>query len=249
MTREEREELIEAYQQNRLTDAQRRKVEQGLAEDTSFRKAVEEEKALWDALGPSRLNSFRAVVQEVITERRAGRPPILFRRYWPAVAAGMVVLLVGLWWLFRPGKSIEEELFITYFEAPAVLGISRDDSSAPESGGLAFLEWEIDSLYQKGNYRQALAKLESLPAPIGSSDYYYRKGLLLLLTRQPGYALEALQSVQSGYPYEKPWYIALAYLRLGDRRRAVAAFSVIARSADSPFREEAAVIAKALREE
>jgi hypothetical protein len=251
MTEREKIELIEAYLRGDLAEAQRATVEK-LLRDESFQKAVEEQREIREALGSSKVNAFRRIVREVVEERRpeVKKPPILSRRLLVS-AAGIVVLLVAAWWIFKPGLSLEEKLFARYFEPTAVVGIFRN-ADIPAEGGdeMLQIQKEIDSLYRRQDYGQALSRMETYGAQfpdVRSSDYYYWSGLLYLFTDQPEKALMAFDSIQIGYPFEKAWYTGLAWLKAGDRRQAEAVFSDIARS-ESPYREEAEEILEGLKD-
>ncbi len=248
MTEEERYKLIDAYLKGDLTEAQRTSIERLRTEDASFQKELDEHLELREALGPSQVNAFRQMVGEVIKQNQARKKKKGFSlQYLIAIAAAVALLLIA-WQVLKPEPDTPEELFSRSFNPPALVAILRNAETISETEPTAQIQKEIDSLYRRKNYQEALSRLNAYGNQFPetrSSDFYYWSGLLFLLTDQADRALEAFSQVETGYPYDKPWHIALTYLKTGDRRRAQAAFSAIAQS-ESPYREEAATILKAL---
>lgn len=248
MANEERHNLIEAYLSGKLTKAQEAIVERLQREDSSFQNEIEEQKELMEALGPSRINAFRRTAGEVIREQRPKKRKLLLQGYSIATAAIFVLLLIALWWFFAPAESIEEKLFSQYFSPPLTSAIFRNAGAGHPGEAAALFQRNIDSLYKRGEYEQALSHLSAYGAQFPEarqSDFYYWSGLLHLQAGQPEEALDAFSRIEAGYPYDKPWYSALAHLKAGHRQQARAAFSAIARPG-GPYEKEASAILKAL---
>ena len=244
MTKEERGNLIESYLNGSLTSPQQVQIEKLQAEDPSFMKELEEHKALWEALGSSETNAFRQVVREVIgLHSSKPKKPSLFRQYRVLIASLAAALVIAAAWFFMPSSHIEEKLFTQYFKPPEASSIFRN-AAPPTADPAILVQKEMDSLYRQGDYQQVIGLLLDYGSrfpEIQSSDYYYGLGLMYLVANQPEEALKALASVKTGYPYDKPWYMGLAYLKAGNLQAGKAVFSTIAQS-ESPYRKEASEI-------
>ncbi|MCB0547639.1 MAG: tetratricopeptide repeat protein [Phaeodactylibacter sp.] len=251
MGEEERNDLIDAFLDGHLAQPQVEAVEALMRTDPAFQSAMEEEKALREALGPSNVNAFLKVVKKVVEERSPERKklarPVILRIALAAVLAG--VLAAG-WWALKPQSRSSEELFAQYFSPPANSKIFRDAEAGQTAAVEAPVQVAIDSLYYHGNNEEALLRLRAYGKHLSetpSSDYYFWLGILSLLNGQPDQALKAFSAIRAGYPYEKPWYIALSHLKAGRREQARSTFEAIA-ATDSPYQKDARAIIRSLAE-
>ena len=251
MREEERTELIEALISGKLSEAQRLAVEKLQEEDPSFASEVAAHRELQEAIGPSKLNDFRALTREVIREESTLKTaPFNWKKYRWLLAASFLTLLALAYWLWPKQQASDQQLFTEYFEPPEVSSVFRNAENSTFSDLQNRAQKEIDSLYQVRNYAQALRQLDQFGTQSSnaiSSDYYYWKALLLMLNAQPEEALLAFEQVNTGYLNNRPWYTALAHLQAGHHDQAKALFAKIA-GEEGPYRLDAAAILKEMQD-
>jgi tetratricopeptide (TPR) repeat protein len=251
MTEEEKYDLIEAYLLGSLTEEQRSELQHMQQHDPDFQAKMEEQQSLWEAVGPSEVNSFREMVGEVLAERSAARGKtgsLHFSRRILVIAAALGLLLAAIWWLYKPAPDLGARQFARHFSPPPAGSLFRDAAAEPLSGAQPAAQQIVDSLYRRGNYPQALKQLlaygEQYP-DARSSDYYFLLGVLYLSTDHAAEARAALERVEVGHPYDKKWYLALSYLKTGDLAAAEDLLDELIPSAN-PYQNEAAMIIEAL---
>ncbi len=167
-----------------------------------------------------------------------------------ALAALSVLLLVaGVWWLMQTAPTIAEApiaakdpqvLFQEYFrpvEISTTLGAEAEDDYARAR------QW-----YAQGQCAEALPLLEKV---LETPDFEARpmalvlRGTCLLNAGRTGEAFAVLQQVPpvAKIPYQQAeWYIALAYLRAGQRSESAEQLQRIAQQPRHLYREKARAI-------
>ncbi len=138
----------------------------------------------------------------------------------------------------------ERELFAAWFQP------YRDDSLEPlvRGDGDATPEEHFYELYWKGQYRQALAAFDNLePESKNKGDVRFLKANALLAVGNAREAIPLLESPgRTRFQAEAEWLLALAYLKSGQRDKALAQLNMVAANASSPRREAAQQVLKAM---
>lgn len=148
--------------------------------------------------------------------------PLTLRRYWPAIAAA--ACLAGLlFWLFgrqSPGND-DSKLYAQYRHFPEAAFTTRaaGDSAQIDLGA-------AESAFNAGRYAEALPLLEAYLAT-HSDDLEKRffAGLCHLELGQYNEAItnfQVLRSSANAYQGEAAWYLALTYLRQGNKEQCAA---------------------------
>ena len=210
--------------------------------------ADKENEELKEALGSSDLNQFRALTKKVIEENVSKRKIAQRFKLYFASAAAIFLILIIYWWSIKTDLTIHEALFSQYFNPPGTINLIRDASQNQSPEPLFQLQKRIDSLYQIKEYGTAILILQAIKKEdpqIESSDYYFWLGLLQLLNNQAIEAIDALGEIEVGYTYNKPWYLALAYLKAGKITFAKVIFNDIAQL-EGPYQQDAINILKTI---
>lgn len=104
-------------------------------------------------------------------------------------------------------------------------------------------------LYWDGQYAEALAQFENLPATAKENDNeLFIKAESLLATGEADEAVRIFELIlnndRSRYMDAAAWHLALAYLKTGDMNRAKSRLQKISRSGTSPWRADADTLLK-----
>ncbi|MCC6462413.1 MAG: hypothetical protein IT260_18240 [Saprospiraceae bacterium] len=272
--------LIERYYRQELTEAERLSVEQRLASDPAFRAAAQlHEKAigairLWGRADLKKRLADRPLKREPGSRKGLFVHVLLLLAvvvaWWiwpaplvdapaPAPAPPTVppVDTPALPPAAPPGRSQPAaspktipaaELFASTFKpyTEASLQVTVRDNT-PQTPLNTFLQ-----SYTRGQYDQAIASFELLPATLKDAP---KTQLLLanalLATRQPVRAAAILaplsQSAHAKYAADGRWYLALSQLASGELSRARAALELIRADASSSHQAEARDLLKKLQ--
>ncbi len=225
-----RQELdtIERYLRNEMSDADRAKFEQRMANDPELRQAVTDYGMLIEGVKTaalkSRLDAYHTDIEGTISHSPAdshaipqkSRPLVKY-----LIAAS--VLLVAGWgtWLIALQESPQEELFAAYFEPDP--GLITPMSSTDR---YQFYTGMID--YKRENYEEAISKWQPLLEDNLQSDTLnYFMGVAHLAQGEHNEALPYLQSstqIDTSVFIDKAYfYLGLAYLKNDDREAAIQA--------------------------
>lgn len=255
-------EQIEQYTFGKLSKEALLAFEARLASDPVFAETVARESDLLRALKLSpevdALREQLAALEAAQSASVGTRPPSTLRlfRGYGAVAAAVALLVMAVWFFTRPAVLTPAQLFVAHFQPPATLASAgkrnKPDGLVPALSGFQKNWAAADSLYAQGNFKEALRQYQQLaPEPEArafQSRFNYGAGLTAM---QAGAFQEAVGFLDrippTDYPTERPWYLALCQLRLGQLPEARQAFEQIAASA-SPFAGAAKQILQQLPE-
>jgi len=211
---------ISQYLNDELDVVEKEAFEQRIRTDSNWREKVLEVKALLIGVREANLVEHLAAWQKAVNQdepTKAGRDVRpLYRRWWVAVASAVVVLM-GVWWSWFSSPS-DERLYRAYFVADAGLPVAMGGS---DTSHYTFYDGMIS--YKEGNYADALDRWASVEQSTDTIQYF--SGLAYMGLGQMASATEQLISVggdrRSAFYKEANWYLALCYLRKGDRRAAI----------------------------
>lgn len=243
---------FEAYSENRMVPDQQQAFEERLRQDSVLRSALTDYQQLRHSIEAVKLNrqlddihdrlDERGALQHESPVRTVGSP----RRLWTRLAIAAVVLLVlgyGIRWSLRPTQA--EQTFLAYYQ-PEPTARGGGSCGPALTTGL--------NAYRSGNYDQALAALEKLPADEPCVHYY--RGLTQLALANAPAAITNLETVfkQTGLPAKTDslasaapdlmirkaeWYLALAYLKADRTADAQQQLRAITRQNEHPFQRVA----------
>lgn len=208
---------IDQYLNGQLEDAARKAFEARCAAEPELadlmREHVQAEYAVRTTARESRRTALNNAFEEWDSDTPVRRFPF---RPW-GVAAAIFAILVGLavaFGIFAPAPT-PEALFAEAFEAE------------PFSGRRTSSQWQqAGDAYTLQDYPEAIRLLSELLADSNFNNRpraYYYLAHSHLLAGQPQEALVAFQAVspESSFIRQSEWYIALVYLKIGNREQAL----------------------------
>ncbi len=208
-------EVIEAYVLDRMEAEERTAFEQRMANDAALRVEVEMERENIRAI---ELGGMERMLKEVRGEHAMQRDQGSGWTSWLKYAAVVAVLLgSALWFILRP--SANERLFAEYFTPDPGLPVTMGATNDP-----AFQDAMVS--YKEGKYAEARAKWEPMALVHLDNDtlrYYLASAALGM--GDADFAIPLLEGVAvdpaSEFAGKARWYLFLAFIRTGDRERAL----------------------------
>lgn len=235
--------LIDQYLLGRLSKAEERQLKER-KRDAEFQRELALQEDMMGVFQVAGREDLKAVlggweenIQAGNSENKEAKIRPLKRRsglsrIW-AMAAAMALMLVALWWLLTPGKT---DYLAQHFEAyPNVIApiLKSDEPLTAEERAY--------QAYELKNYEEAERLFEKL-AP--SDDKAFYQAMIALEKRETSKAINLLEKVyqNSAARFRQPamWYLALAYLEMGEQEKAGQLIKEIEKEEGHPFQEKAA---------
>ena len=218
MSEQEDVEWIDRYLGGLLSIEEKKRFEQRLNSDSSFRENV----ALFAELRKGIQEAGRKELLKEMKSWDQALPPLpvaapLWRHPWLLRMAALLAIGICLVWLWPEDKA-KPDLFARYFEPypnvvmPTVRGSEMEDSTTAQKAYRA---------YDQGNYTEATRWFESAGAGDETVALYLANSYLA--RGETGKAipiLEKLEGESELFAEEARWYLALAYLKAGENEHA-----------------------------
>jgi tetratricopeptide (TPR) repeat protein len=258
-------EQIERYAFGNLPTDLRNALEEQLATDPDFALMVASEVEMLHALrlapevtalrGQLESLENETVTNQIATQNQPTKVLSMYR--YLAIAASVLLALVGVWFFSKTPVLTAQELFVAHFQPPTSLGVVKEKRGNNPNAAIevpitsfSALWQEAEAQYKAGNYKKVLENFAAIRVLPEATDYLpeidFYMGIAMLKTAQYEAAIASFQKIPAGfYPTEKPWYLALARLAAGEKEAAKVDFEKIALD-KSPFVEEAKAILKSL---
>ncbi|MDX2250592.1 MAG: hypothetical protein SF052_27670 [Bacteroidia bacterium] len=239
--------LIDAYLSNRLSEEERQAFERRCENDPAFAREVKAHaKAEYAARSYAR-SQRKETLKNLYRETE--KPRAVVRSFRPAawygIAAAVIVLLLGLVWLFRPAPSAEELFAQNIGAIEPFTGYRSGESETPD-----VLEAASEA-FNSRNYEAAIPLFE---AALADSQATRRAQINLylglshtMLAGGPGAAHHVMAAI-AAYDQVPPgsasgqkalWYKALTYVRAGQNEEAKKALEAVV-AYPGHYRREAA---------
>ena len=241
-------DLIERYFLDALSAGEKEQVETRVKEDEAFAQVFQMQKQLVQVVDVQMEADFKAQLQKVeqglnISENNAPSSQVRsIPRWLYAVAAALLVLLIGYWLL--PLTSPESDptnqaLFADHFQPyrNLVVPIQRSqDSLSPLERAFLF--------YEKQEYAQAAGQMIMLyQADSSQTALLFYGGISYLAFNQPDDAILLLQAYlleKDEFQDEAKWYLAWAFLLKDQKTQAKELWEEVAkRATDQNLRRQA----------
>jgi len=159
---------------------------------------------------------------------------------WYYGIAATLLLVMASTFVLLPSKS---SLFNAYYTPFPENPVTRSENGSMDDYKLAMQQYSI------GSYEQALATFLTINNSKNQDEISLYVGNCYLSMRQPqmsvGYLQIAVNSTNKQIKLQGEWYIALAYIGLGNKPQAVKQLKTIATS-ESPYRGKAKVLLQKL---
>lgn len=226
----ERHELIERYLLGRASPEDKLVFESLKTNDPEFAHEVNLQEQLLKSLRQAQQAvEFRRTLERVALADKKSLPQKPIFRIYPilAVAVSLAFLISASWWFFlRQDPELplsHQDLFAEYFKLPTSLAqpiVTRDGD------GLNNLLTQIDSIgielcnsWERKEYKTVLTflgQLEILDSTgTMAKEIAWQKGLVYLSLDRPDEALVWLDQADQNHMEDKVWFMALAYLDIG----------------------------------
>ena len=242
-------EILSAFSEKTLPEADRLLLENRLATDAEFNKAANEYWAVASALN---LIEKRQKRTDLLKATNAEMPPItdieikntatvsnakavpMWR--WFAVAATFVLGTFALWQLVGTEKKLSP-IVAEVFEPYPALGITKGDDEKT-------VRLEALKYYATKDYSRAIPLLEKAFAVEKDSFLLFYKGIALIGNGESAQAISCLTVLQTSevVPAELvDWYLALAYVESGQKGKALILLKKVANT-EGVNREKAVML-------
>lgn len=244
-------ELIERSLDGQLNDTEKTVFSQRMASDADFKAEVEAYQEAILAVKLAGEDAIMAVLREEQAKLKGAKVIPIFKKNYKtfsilrgALAAASIAALVfvGNWVWNRPNEPTVQlsPLVMTYFQPYPALGIHR-------GGETKDVITEALRTYGQNDYKNAIPLLEE--------SFNIKKDSLLLFYKSIAYLgngqadkaqpiLTALQGSDTVPTESVVWYLALAYVELGEKEKAVALLKNIANTEGGNQQKAIDILAK-----
>lgn len=204
-------ERIEAYLLGRMDDTARTAFEQAMNADESLRDEVDLQRKL---MATVEAGAFLA--SNPFEEKAKVRPMFSRVKKWYMAAA--VLIIAGSAAFFIWQQNQEKDLYARYFQPDPGLPVVMSSTDA-----YTFYDGMVS--YKEGQFNDAITKWESLGRAQGYTDtLQYYMGMAHIHISKYAEATTHLQTVaennKSAFRERATWYLALVYIKLGDKASA-----------------------------
>lgn len=212
-------EKIEGYLNQTLTPEEQTAFEKELLASTALQEEVEKHRVLHETLSDTDTLAFReklARISQEIKEEEQQESSSGFSKYWKIAAA--IIVLIGvsaLLWIPNFAPIQGGGLYATYYEPFPVEDTTRGEDTQDFA--------EVLTAYSKGEYQQILSQLEEITNAKDSNQFDLYLGNSYMNTNHEKKAIPIFESIAktSKYYENAQWYLALTYLKLGDKKQVI----------------------------
>ena len=214
-------ENIIGYFNRTLSDEDNQAFEQRIASDAAFRQAVYEYQATAAVLNTVRERKQKAFLKNI----EATMPPVgipirrLDFRWWAVAAVGLVLVTVGIW-QFGGGDTEGVKLksiAANYFEPYPALGITKGENDAT-------IKTNALRAYAVNDFKKAIPLLENAFDVEKDSMMLFYQSISYIGNGQSKEAIPILNHLKSStfLSIESvEWYLALAYIEINQKEKAL----------------------------
>ncbi|BAO75183.1 hypothetical protein [Winogradskyella sp. PG-2] len=223
-----REELIQGYFKNTLSDSEVQSLKKRLKTDADFKAEFEDYENIHLAFIENEKKVLKERLKNLDNTGLTESKSWLQSSWLRYAAASIIVIGLCYTFLFQNSESMYETYFDVYpnVEQPVVR-----NSSANNDGFLA---------YENANYQKAVIEFESLLESIDNPNirFYYAMSLMNLGNiNDAGKQLESLLATDFEYKAETLWYNALIYVKKDNIDLAIANLKTLD-SSNSSFKSK-----------
>lgn len=209
-----KDELITAYFEGSLSDANQQKFEQLLQTDAAFLEEFNFQKELQSALEKKNRKNTKAFLNTLEPASVENKPKVRSLTFIPWLAAASVVIAIGLssWFLFFNNTDINtQELYAAYYEP-------YDNVVHPIERGnkLEDLKSRAFLAYEKEDYELAITLFEKLNQQSTDGYINFYNAIVLMQLERHKEAIPLFKNYISSkgeLSDRAHWYLALSYLK------------------------------------
>jgi tetratricopeptide (TPR) repeat protein len=237
-------DLIDKYFENSLSPKEQVKFNDLLQNNKAFVKEFAFQKDLRKIISVKQQEELKTTLQQVEAKIQNKSPFLVVPKKWLIAASIALFLSFGLWSVKNTFFPSSETLYAENFEPyrNIVQPIVRGE-------GINTIEYKAYVSYENGNYYKAINLFNSVKNPNETHVLFY-KAMSYLATNKTTEAILVLLPIATSNNLEESdfnfnekanWYLALAYLKNGDTKKAVSQFSYVANHPENTFKKEEAI--------
>ncbi len=203
----DKQELIDKYFENTLTERERIQFDAWLTTDAAFREDFEFQKSLKHAIAANERQKLKQQLREIdLFEKQSSK-----KNLYLSIAALLVVFLAVSVFFLLDQKS-EQQLYAEFFQAyPNVIEVNTRTAQVSRATNVAF------QAYENENYEKALEAFSNLNETDQALYGNFYRGVCYLALQKPDPAIRLLNIAQRSKNTQiaksAVWYQALAYLQ------------------------------------
>lgn len=203
-----KEELIQAYLENKLSKEKKAECDHMFETDADFRKEVQFHKDMKAAFSGLERERIKAKLQKFESEIHMPKQKTYTK--WLVAASILIIIGIGaMTFLNNPVDS--DQLYLSYFEPyeNVVQPITRGES-------IENMKTEVFIAYEKAEYEKAAQGFNKLYQTTKESYYLLYEANALMANDQPEKAIPLLKkqlAANDAFAEKSRWYLALAYLK------------------------------------
>lgn len=234
-------ELIDKYFSNSLSPKEQLKFNDLLQNDEKFKKEFAFQKDLQKVISKNQRNDLKKVVQNFEDDKKPVISLLNISKKW--LVAASILIIVGLGSVFVKSNFYPspDKLYAENYEPyrNIVLPVERGEDANT-------IEHSAFVAYENGNYHKAINLFNSVP---NSNTVYilFYKSMCYMSLNKTREAISLLKTIVDSNPEvnsEKNfkelanWYLALAYLNIGEIENAHKQFAVISNDKANVYKKE-----------
>jgi tetratricopeptide (TPR) repeat protein len=179
---------------------------------------------------------LKRILQE--EEAKLKKKPVNFYK-WAGIAASIVLVIAISYLVFFTGQTDSKQLYAQYYKPyPNIVTPAQRSESSTTDPGL--------SLYEAGNYTEALKHLEQQISQGSQAPYLaFYAGIAALNTdeetKAKNYFEKVINRQDETFANPAQWYLGLTYLKSGEKKEAALLFEEI-KTSGNDYSQRAAEI-------
>lgn len=255
MEEQDKYERIEQYLNGELPEDDKQQLEALIAESPDLKSEIELHRQVEETLKGEEIHQFRNVLQATDKSWKLKKEPAKaakivrfnFKKSM-AIAASIAILIFAGNFLYQNLASPnQEQLFANNFEPYQMILSQRSTGDSPES--TALLNTAI-SQYAQGKFEESSIAFRQLQInDEGNLSFQFYEAMSLLSANNATDAISKFENIlatpNSPFLEQTRWYLALSYLKAGNKEKAI---SLLADIKESEFKfQEKLLLIKALQ--
>jgi len=209
------ETLINSYFEGSLTESQQEDFDRLLMSDPAFAADFEFQQELQGSLKKNERQQIKNMLFNLNEATEKPKTKVISMRPWLVAASAVFLIGISAWLFFFTNTSLDSgQLYDVNF-------VPYENVVHPIERGeqLEDLKTKAFTAYEDENYRLALELFKELQQKHADSYIDFYKGIVLMQLNKPEEAIPVLESyiASNGELKDRAtWYLALAYLKIGD---------------------------------
>lgn len=233
-------DLINKYFENSLTHKEQMFLNDLLKKDEAFKKEFVFQKDLKSVIAFDQKGKLKSKLQNFENKIEINHEPIKLPKLWLVAASVILLIGLGFWYVNDSYFPSNEKIYTENFEP------YRNIIQPVERGKeINTIEYKAFVAYENREFHKAINLFNSSENSEAVYTQFY-KAMCYLGINKSSEAIDILLPIatsenQMNSLNEKAnWYLALAYLKNGEKEKAISQFSLVANHPNNSFKKEEA---------